>query len=289
MAFDSHTVSWSTVASIMYTIGEFAAFGRVSVRMLRHYDAIGLLQPAWVDERTGYRRYSPDQLRRLLRIVELRRLGLGLERIALVFAADDEEAALRDALQTRLAELEVSIAGDTARLARIRRRLRLLEGTETMSETVQYRAVEPVAVYALTGVAPGMGPENVGPVVGPLIEQLDRVLLDAGREIVEPGIFWYEPGDGEEMIVHVSYTAEAEPRTGPGYELVELPRIATAATILHRGDMEGIGDTWSALVDQLTADGYRMTGPSREVYLHAEGHIPQPDWITELQVPVERG
>ncbi|MGL4255714.1 MAG: MerR family DNA-binding transcriptional regulator, partial [Microbacterium sp.] len=30
----------------MYTIGEFAALGRVSVRMLRHYDAIGLLEPA---------------------------------------------------------------------------------------------------------------------------------------------------------------------------------------------------------------------------------------------------
>ena len=30
----------------MFTIGDFARYGRVSVRMLRHYDAVGLLRPA---------------------------------------------------------------------------------------------------------------------------------------------------------------------------------------------------------------------------------------------------
>ena len=58
--------------STMYTIGEFAAFGHVSARMLRHYDAIGLLRPADVDERSGYRRYPPEQIGDLVRIVELR-------------------------------------------------------------------------------------------------------------------------------------------------------------------------------------------------------------------------
>jgi len=37
----------------MFSIGEFARHGRVSVRMLRHYDAIGLLQPAHVDPVTA--------------------------------------------------------------------------------------------------------------------------------------------------------------------------------------------------------------------------------------------
>ncbi|HEV7812136.1 MAG TPA: MerR family transcriptional regulator [Leifsonia sp.] len=273
----------------MYTIGEFAAFGRVSVRMLRHYDAIGLLTPARVDDRTGYRQYSNDQLHRLLRIAELRQLGIGLDRIAAVFATQDEPTALRAALEARLGELEASVADDTARLARIRRRLRLLEGTETMSEAVTYRTIDPVSVYAVTGAAPGMGPENVGPMIGPLIERLDRSLADAGRAIVEPGIFWYEAVDGSDSLaVHVSYTAEPEPRPGDGYDVIHLPTIPTAATLIHRGDMSGIGESWAALVDQLVSDGYRMTGPTREVYLKANGHIPQPDWVTELQVPVER-
>jgi DNA-binding transcriptional MerR regulator len=273
----------------MYTIGEFAAFGRVSVRMLRHYDAIGLLTPARVDDRTGYRNYSNEQLQLLLRIVELRELGVGLERIAEVLTAEDEPAALRFALERRLGELESSVAADTARLARIRRRLRVLEGTEIMSETVTYRPIEAVTVYAVRGVAPGMGPEFVGPMVGPLIEGLDSALARAGRPIIEPSIFWYDTVEGSEnLAVNISYIAESDPRPGDGYDIVNLPAVPNAATVLHRGDMSGIGDSWSTLVDQLVADGYRMAGPSREVYLEAEGHIPGPDWVTEIQVPVER-
>jgi MerR family regulatory protein len=46
----------------MFSIGEFARHGRVSVRMLRHYDAIGLLRPASADPATGYRLYRAGQL-----------------------------------------------------------------------------------------------------------------------------------------------------------------------------------------------------------------------------------
>jgi DNA-binding transcriptional MerR regulator len=42
----------------MLSIGDFARHGRASVRMLRHYDAIGLLQPVHVDQVTGYRSYG---------------------------------------------------------------------------------------------------------------------------------------------------------------------------------------------------------------------------------------
>ncbi|WP_313540433.1 MerR family transcriptional regulator [Leifsonia aquatica] len=93
---------WS-VASIMYTIGEFAAIGRISVRMLRHYDAIGLLPPAHVDEHNGYRFYSDVQLASLLLIVELRQLGIGLDAIAAVLASADPRPALTATLRQRRA------------------------------------------------------------------------------------------------------------------------------------------------------------------------------------------
>jgi DNA-binding transcriptional MerR regulator len=37
----------------MFTIGEFARLGGVSVRTLRHYDEIGLLRPVTVDPTPG--------------------------------------------------------------------------------------------------------------------------------------------------------------------------------------------------------------------------------------------
>jgi DNA-binding transcriptional MerR regulator len=45
----------------MFSIGEFARYGGVSARTLRHYDEIGLLQPATVDPDTGYRGYLAAQ------------------------------------------------------------------------------------------------------------------------------------------------------------------------------------------------------------------------------------
>lgn len=270
----------------MYTIGEFAALARVSVRMLRHYDAIGLLAPAAVDPHTGYRSYAITQLPFLLRIAELRELGVGLERIHTLARSGDGDAGFRALLDERRTELAASIADDRDRIARIERRLRQLEGT-TMSDVV-YTHVEPVTVYATSGVARGVGPEHVSPVVGPLIESLDAALLAAGRELVEPGIFWYSPAEDEGLEVHVSYVAETPAVAGDGYEVVELPGIPTAATLRHHGVLDGIGESWAQLFERLVADGYRVSGPTREVYLVADGHEPGPDWVTELQAPVER-
>lgn len=271
----------------MYTIGEFAALGRVSVRMLRHYDAIDLLQPERVDERTGYRSYGAGQLRELLRIVELREYGCGLDDIAVVLNADDEESALRDLLLRRRVEIEASVAADTDRLARIGERLRRLEG-EVMSD-VQYRSLEPVTVYAVEGRAPGMGPENVSPVIDPLIGRLLGAIEGAGREPIEPGVFWYDAVPGtEELAVHVAFTADDEPKPADGYDVVELPAVETAAVLVHRGDMPTIGRSWMALMEQLAEDGYRVIGPTREVYVHAPVDRPQSEWVTELIAPVDR-
>ena len=272
----------------MYTIGVFAAIGRVSVRMLRHYDAIGILPPEHVDERTGYRHYSAAQLGSLMRIVELRDLGCGLDEIGAVLAASDQRTALQDALVHRRAELEASVAADAGRLARIAERLRELEGTGIMSTTVEYRPIEAVTVYAVEGRAPGMGPENVSPVIDQIMPGLIGAIEGSGRAPREPGVFWYESvPDSDELAVHVSFTADPVPQTAEGYEVVALPAIPTAAVLTHHGDMPSIGHSWMALMDQIVADGYRIVGPTREIYVDAES-ADQSTWVTDLVAPVEK-
>lgn len=63
-------------------IGEFARLGQVSVRMLRHYETLGLLQPYEVDHFSGHRSYSVAQLTRLNRIMALNSLGIPLRKVA---------------------------------------------------------------------------------------------------------------------------------------------------------------------------------------------------------------
>src|SRR5688500_17584376 len=71
-------------------IGEVAQATGVTVRTLRHYDALGLLVPS---ERTssGYRLYGEPDLRRLYRILALRRVGFGLDDIAAALDADGDD------------------------------------------------------------------------------------------------------------------------------------------------------------------------------------------------------
>ena len=59
----------------MFKIGEFSKLSRISIRMLRHYDEIGLLVPEETDPWTGYRRYAAAQLMTANRITALRGLG----------------------------------------------------------------------------------------------------------------------------------------------------------------------------------------------------------------------
>ena len=63
------------------TIGEFSKMTYLSVKALRHYHDVGLLEPADIDPASGYRRYTADQLRRLNRIIALKDLGFTLEQV----------------------------------------------------------------------------------------------------------------------------------------------------------------------------------------------------------------
>src|SRR5437773_10906878 len=140
----------------MFSIGEFARLGRVSVRMLRHYDAIGLLRPATVDPASGYRFYRADQLRRLNRVVALKDLGFTLEQVRAILDDQVNADQLRGMLRLRRAQLEAQLAADAARLAGVEARLKMIETEGRMStEDVVVKQVAPVRVAELTGIAGG--------------------------------------------------------------------------------------------------------------------------------------
>jgi DNA-binding transcriptional MerR regulator len=98
-------------------IGRFARLTGLTVKALRHYDELGLLQPAAVDPETGYRSYSSAQLGRAEAIRLLRRLEVSLDDVATLVATDDP-AAVRSVLldhqrrtALRLAELNLVLQG----------------------------------------------------------------------------------------------------------------------------------------------------------------------------------
>src|SRR5215213_1484384 len=101
----------------MFKIGEFSRLSRVSVRMLRHYDQLGLLRPSQTDPFTGYRYYSAEQLPRLNRIIALRDLGFSLEQITGMLEEDLSAKQLLGMLKLKRAEIEEQMKLEQQRLA----------------------------------------------------------------------------------------------------------------------------------------------------------------------------
>ncbi|MFI7238203.1 MerR family transcriptional regulator [Streptomyces cyaneofuscatus] len=274
----------------MFTIGDFARYGRVSRRMLRHYDAIGLLHPDRTDPATGYRFYGAAQLARLNRIIALKDLGFTLQQVRDVLDERVGPEELRGMLRLRRAELAEAVAAATARLAQVEARLRSIESEGHMpADDVVIKTVPAVRVAELTGTAASYEPQDIGPVIGPLYEELFPLLEGAGVRPTGPGIARYEdaPEGGGAIVVHagVTVSAPAGPVAGTGVRVVELPPFE-AATIVHRGAMDDVLPAAQTLARWLDANGYRSTGYVREVNLECPADRSQ--WVTELQEPVAK-
>src|SRR4051812_48974843 len=98
-------------------IGEFARRAGVTPRTVRHYESIGLLAPAAIDERTGYRDYTHLELVRAVHIEQLKRAGFSLRDAAVVLGDGSLRSARVSAHRDRL----------RGELAAIRRRLDVLD------------------------------------------------------------------------------------------------------------------------------------------------------------------
>jgi len=267
----------------MFSIGDFARHGRVSVRMLRHYDAIGLLRPAHVDPATGYRSYQADQLARLNRVIALKDLGFTLEQVGSILDEKISAAQLRGMLRLREVELQAQIAADSARLGQVAARLRAIESEGQMtSNDVVVKQVPAIRLAELSARADSFEPKSITPVIRPLCEELGKRFVASGLSSPGPLIAYYTDAE-DGVMVHAGIPVNTDLGEQHGMTVVDLPAV-TAATTVHRGSMAGVLTSIQTLAQWIDAQGRKSTGYPREVYLETSEN--EDDWVTELQEPV---
>ena len=283
----------------MFKIGDFSRISQVSVKTLRYYDEIGLLRPAQVDRFTGYRYYSVDQSHRLNRILALKDLGLSLEQIARLLDDELPPAQIRGMLRMRQMELEQQVREDQARLARVEARLRQIEQEDKMpTYDVVLKKVEPQTVVAIRDVISTYGDQ------GSLWKELSVYLEQHGAKAISPSLTIYYDTEYRERDVDVEVATPVSAPL-PGNERVkvrELPGTESMACVIHQGSYDTLDQAYAALLTWIEANGYRVTGPDREVYLrcpdndydapeavgYEEYLADTPDaCVTEVQFPVE--
>lgn len=266
----------------MLSIGAFAQIGQVTHRMLRHWDAAGLLVPVHTDPFSGYRSYDPSQLERLHRIVALRHLGFGIEDVRSLLSEGVDDRELAEMLSRRRAEVEQEHRIAESRLADVARRLHLIEKEKSMSTIEIIKKPLPTVRLAARTAVVSEQPE-IADIVGPAFDGIAEIIGGTCGALETPIAAYQMVDDGTEVTVGYEYGGEAV----EGFEIITLPAFDDAFVGVHLGSMSHIHQSWQALHEEILARGYAPAGPCRELYLRAES-ADQSDWVTELQQPVRK-
>ena len=139
----------------MLKIGEFSKFSRVSVKTLRYYDEIGLLNPFKVDELTGYRYYSAEQFTRLNRIVGLKNLGFSLDEISRILTDNPSTEKVHEILQVKHKEILGRLREEEIRLKKVEEWLIKIEKAGALPEyDILLKKIEPLTVASVRHIVP---------------------------------------------------------------------------------------------------------------------------------------
>ncbi|MCW4465869.1 MerR family transcriptional regulator [Glutamicibacter sp. MNS18] len=262
----------------MLSIGAFAQIGQVSHRMLRHWDAAGLLVPAHVDAFSGYRSYDPEQLERLHRIVALRQLGFGLADISLILDQGVDAGRIASLLRIRQAEVAAEHKLATARLADVQRRLALITKESHMSRIEIIEKPLPATRIA-AAIATVSEQPDIATVIQGMFDSVETVLT--GHGLGMPIAEYRSVEEGIQVVAGFEYDGADD----EGFEIVHLPAVPAAVCGVHLGPMENIHESWQAVHQEILGRGGVPRGACREVYVRSGGED-QEKWVTELQQPV---
>lgn len=274
----------------MYNIGDFARFGSVSVRMLRHYDQIGLLRPARVDPITNYRSYSAAQLPTLNRIVALKELGFSLDEIRQLIG-EITAAQLHGMLALRRSQLQQELAESEAKLRGVEARLRHIEKEGQMPvQEVLTKALPAIRIAAIAQPAPGFGPGNLVPLLQPAFDRLVPAMKAAGVEATGFPFACYsgDATDGSLIVFAAFPVARDVEVVPPDVGLYDLAAVPAAAVLTWRGNLDNAhGEIYQAMPRWIEDNGYEPVGAGRDVFVDLFPADPE-QAVMEVQWPLRR-
>nr|WP_269811279.1 MerR family transcriptional regulator [Kineosporia rhizophila] len=260
------------------TIGEFSRLTHLSVRTLRRYHEGALLEPAVVDESTGYRYYAVEQIPTAQVINRLRELDVPLGDVQRILRSPDP-GVRATLVADHLQRLEAELDRTRAAVASLRRLLR----PAPAPIEVELRAEPARTVAAVTDV---IGESDVDAWYAGAMAELQAAVGDAVTG--PPGGSYdnalFEQGRGQVML----YLPTAAPPGTGRVHAATLPAAELAVTT-HVGEHNGIEVTYGELGTWVVENAMSVAGPVREVYLVGPRDVSDPAaWRTEIGWPVFR-
>jgi DNA-binding transcriptional MerR regulator len=266
------------------SIGDFSRATHLTVKTLRHYHRIGLLEPAAVDPDTGYRRYSAEQIPVAQVISRFRQLDMPLEEIQRVLSAPDLESR-NTRIAAHLSDLERELGRTQSAVASLRDLLST--PAPVASAQIELRTVPAVAAAAITDVVEA---ENSTVFLQGALGEIRGTLaaVDASASGPAGGIYTDDVFTEHRGQVTIFVPCDAPVRAAGRVTPARIP-AAELAVIEHRGPPTDVDRTYGLLATYVTQHAIAVDGPIREYYVVGRHETPDSaEWRTEIGWPIFR-
>jgi DNA-binding transcriptional MerR regulator/effector-binding domain-containing protein len=264
------------------TVGDFSRATHLSVKTLRHYHQVGLLEPAAVNPDTGYRYYSAHQIPSAQVIRRLRDLEMPVADVKAVLAAPD--APTRNALIAgHLNRLEAELAQTRAAVEWLRNLLQPPDG----ATTIEHRSVPATTAAAIGAVVDRA--DILGWWQGALGELRATVRVQ-GLDATGPGggVFASELFQQDRGQATVFIPVAGRVRPIGRVSSLTIP-AAELAIISHHGSLANADLSYAKLGSYASTHEISIDGPLREYYLRGAADTPdEAEWRTEIGWPIFR-
>jgi DNA-binding transcriptional MerR regulator/effector-binding domain-containing protein len=253
------------VSSDQLSIGAFSRAASISVKTLRTYHEMGLLVPASIDARTGYRTYTVDQLTDATVVTRLRSLEVPLAVVKQIVDARDPTAT------RRLLEQHQEVMRE--RLAEMTRIVTELHDHDVAIATtpVHLRRVEAVHTLRLVATVPG---DDLAAWLARTHERMLAVAHAAGAVVSGPPGACYTPALESDEVERVeAFVPLSAPFVVPVGERdlgIGQGRAGTVAVLVHQGPFATIGDSYRALGAWVARHADGLEEPIVEHYVRSD-------------------
>ncbi len=264
----------------MLKIGEFSKLSRISIRMLRHYDDIGLLKPAEIDRFTGYRYYSPEQLPVIGRITALKDMGFQLADIVKILDVYDDKETLDSYFLKRQAELKKITETADYQMRLLDTARKRLRKEQDMSFSVSIKTIP--ERYAATVHMTIPRYEDEGIVWQILGEETDSMKMIPAEPCLTAAEYLDDEYREKDVELIAWKTVKGKYPDTEHVKFRTLPEVKVASCMV-KGGYDRMPDVYAAVIAWVNENGYEYAGSMFNIY-HVSPHETQnPDeFVTEV-------
>lgn len=271
----------------MLKIGDFSKLSRISIRMLRHYDEIGLLIPKDIDSFTNYRYYSEEQLPVASRIKALKDMGFSLATIVEILKSYNNPKALSEFLAVKQAEVQEEANEINQRLLLLETALkRLRKDDMAMNYNVVLKTLPERYVASVRKILPAYNQEGI--LWNILMSETISLNLQQADNCYSLAIFHDEGYKESDNDIEIQLSVSGEYPNTENVIFKTVPEVEIASAT-YKGSYEQITEVNQAVAAWVSDNGYEFNGAMFCIYHVSPAQTQDPnELVTEVCYPVKK-